>query len=118
MDARNENAPRFAYRAIVNVQPTVDHPRYYETDSGDLHIWFYAVDGIDAATKVGDVLAVLPFEIQDTKLELQKHRLPLPAEFERHGSELDQVGLSLLYVGIRIGAGPLDSSTENSPSSS
>jgi hypothetical protein len=108
----NEHAPKTAYRVTARVKPTPAHHLYWDVAFAYLQIWVFAADAKDAAAKASDVLPVLPFELVTPKLEVVHYTLPLPDEYQRSQSDLQNVGISLFLVAVRTGADDDGFSTE------
>lgn len=100
------------FRVIVRVRPATTHAYYWDVEHGYLHVWLFAATADEAASKAAGVLEALPFERVGTLGKIERHTLPLPHELKRHEEDLQAVGISFLFVGIRTGADDDGFSTE------
>jgi hypothetical protein len=92
------------HRVALKVRPLPGHPQYWRCQFGILNVWLYAdsVEGAGAAAET--IVAALPYELAGGKLAVYKSESEKPVQFAIREQLAAESGLSLLLMGMEVGA--------------
>jgi hypothetical protein len=66
-----KHEPHPLFEVWLRVTPTVNHPRFFDLQSGYLIVWLSAEDKTDAAARACKLVPELPFEIVGTLVRVK-----------------------------------------------
>lgn len=97
------------HRVILKVQPTPDHPHFYEYECGLLFVWLHSADEPSARVRTSAIVSALPYEVIDSGM-IFYFAGPMESSHERDAKAfqlseelVSKDGFALHFLGIPVG---------------